>query len=135
MGFLFLSYFWGQIFYVFMGKKKVFFNCFYIVASALKSCIVSLLWILFYNCFFQCLVTSKYANTYSNSQILMYVLHEGLLMQDWVFRLGPYSKLYRWSSLPAHYCRNLQRLSKNYKLVYEAFYEAFYEALVINIFN
>ena len=30
-------------FHVFMGQKKVFFNTFYIVASALKSCIISIL--------------------------------------------------------------------------------------------
>ena len=46
-----LSNFWGHFFYVFRGKKNIGFKKIYIVASALKSCIIYLLYIYFFKFF------------------------------------------------------------------------------------
>ena len=69
-----MSNFWGQFLYVFMGK---FEN---IAASALKSCILSLFWKSFFDFFLIFWGAKKFSN--------LSVLHKGLPMQDWVFRLG-----------------------------------------------
>ena len=56
---------WGRFFHVFMGKESYFFSN--IVASALKSCIISILSILYINIFFlNFFFCSKYAQ-YSQS--------------------------------------------------------------------
>ena len=39
--------------FVFLGKKSVFFKYFYIAASALKSCKLSLIYLIFFHFFFQ----------------------------------------------------------------------------------
>ena len=86
-----MSNFWGPFFHFFRVKKnfKIFFEN--IVASALKSCIIPILQFIFFLIFW----TRKSEKTgffRANTQISnLDVLHKGLLLQDWVFRLGLYT--------------------------------------------
>ena len=83
-----MSNFWGEFFYILGGKKifKIFLKN--ILATALKS---YMKWLLKFFFFFFEKIWKSWKNRFFGL-ILRFsnlnVLHKGLLLQDWVFRLG-----------------------------------------------
>ena len=82
-----MSNFWGWFFHVFGFFENA-------IASALKSCIINLKRKLFILIFFWNKTGFLGLRRFSNLD----VLHKGLLLQDWVFRLGINPTISEWNS-------------------------------------